>query len=214
MQTVIKQRERIVRKPELVRNPKKNNLQPIIKPRTTNVVRRKTTSIKPRQLQHLSTESLQARQAEITYSYNELLNLSIERRKQLDNTIAFFKWSRKHDELSKWVGDKMEKIRSKETSVLDNPDAAKRVYQAFIGDYLANQAEYVEVEKLAKELVQKKVSFQVDGAHVTSDGIAKKQDQLAKEWQKLGELKKTMDESIKAIQCIDQFNSLCAEVKY
>lgn len=222
MQSVIKQRERIVKKPELVRRTsnrksqqQQQQHQPIIKARGTlnsSIVRRKTTSIKPRQLQHLSTESLKERQVEINYLYNQLLNLSIERRKQLDNTIGFFRWSRKHDDLSKWVREKQAQISNKSNSVLENPDATKRVYQAFIGDYLANQAEYVECERLAKELVAKKLSFPVDGVQVTSESIARRQEELSREWLKLAELKKYWDESIKAIQCIDQFNSLCAEV--
>lgn len=220
MQTVIKPRERMVKKPEMVRTTRRQpqqqqSYQPITKPRTTNIVRRKTTSIKPRQLQHLSTETLQQRQVEINFSYNQLLNVSIERRKQLDNTIAFFKWSRKHDELTRWVHEKQEQIGGGERakhSVLENPDATKRVYQAFIGDYLANQTEYAECEKLAKELVQKKLAFAVDGTQVTSESVAQRQEQLAREWNRLAERKKYWDESIKAIQCIDQFNSLCAEV--
>ena len=42
--------------------------------------------------------------------------------------------------------------------------------------------------------------------------INRKQSELNGEWAKLLELKKYWDNSIKAFQCIDQFNTMCADV--
>ena len=122
MQSVAKQQERIVIKPELtqVRKTIRKREQPTNTNAATTAamvlsqhqkatkkkassLRRKTTSIQPRQLQFLSPDSLQKRQAEINIAFNDLLNASIEKRKQLDMAIAFFKWLRKYDELNKWV---------------------------------------------------------------------------------------------------------------
>ena len=122
LQSVSKQHERIIIKPELtqvrkvIRKKQPNNNaaattaamvlsqhQKAEKKKKANSVRRKTTSIQPRQLQFLSTDALQKRQVEINSSFNSLLNASIEKRKQLDTAIAFFKWLRKYDELNKWV---------------------------------------------------------------------------------------------------------------
>jgi spectrin beta len=124
MQSVAKQQERIVIKPELTQVRKTIRKRPE-QPANTNAattaaiavlsqhqkatkkkassLRRKTTSIQPRQLQFLSPDSLQKRQAEINVAFNNLLNASIEKRKQLDMAIAFLKWLRKYEELNKWV---------------------------------------------------------------------------------------------------------------
>jgi spectrin alpha len=79
------------------------------------------------------------------------------------------------------------------------------LYQAFITDFLATQNEFAPLEKLADELVNKNIPQQ-------SSEIKRKQNDLSCEWTKLLELKKYWDNSIKAIQCIDQFNTMCADV--
>jgi spectrin beta len=60
------------------------------KPKKSSSLRRRTTTIQPKQLQHLSTENLQKRQEGVNSTFNQLLNSSIEKRKQLDNTITFY----------------------------------------------------------------------------------------------------------------------------
>lgn len=167
-QNINKERERLVKKPEVVqvkRVVRKPNpvyvataaatavilLNQDRKAKKGSILRRKTTSIQPRQLQHLNTENLQKRQSDINFTYNQLLNSSIERRKQLDNTITFYKWLRKYDEFSKWLKEKLSQISiNKDDSLLENPDSSKRLYQAFITDFLANQGEYSQIEKLGK----------------------------------------------------------------
>lgn len=47
---------------------------------------------------------------------------------------------------------------------------------------------------------------------MSSEQIKSKHGELSKEWAKLLDLKKYWDNAIKAIQCIDQFNSICADV--
>ena len=93
---------------------------------------------------------------------------------------------------------------NKENSLLENPDSAKRLYQAFITDFLATQNEFPVLQKLADELARKNIEQSAD--------IKKKQTELNTEWNKLLDLKKYWDNSIKAIQCIDEFNTMCADV--
>lgn len=144
-------------------------------------LRRKTTSIQPRQLQHLSTENLKQRQVEINYLYNTLFNGSIEKRKQLDNSICFYKWLRKYEELFRWIKEKKQSLSiDKENSLLDHPDAAKRRYQAFNTDFLANQKEFIEVTQLAGQLVEKKTDFNAAEQNLvmTSAQVRQKHDEL------------------------------------
>jgi spectrin beta len=117
--------------------------------------------------------------------------------------------------MNKWCKEKLQQISvtNKENSILDHPDSAKRLYQAFIADFLANQNEFPQLDKLAESLVTKKSTFGSPGStQLTSMEVNKRQYELNREWQKLLELKKYWDQSIKAIQCIDQFNTLCADV--
>lgn len=177
-------------------------------------LRRKTTSIQPRQLQHLGTESLQKRQIDITNLYGQLFSGSIEKRKQLDNSISFYKWLRKFDELDRWVKDMKQKLSvDKENSLLDHPDEAKRRHQAFNTDFLANQNEYTELVLLANQLSDKKTSFNDTQQNIvmSSEEVMSTQAALAKEWQQLMDLKKYWDNAVKAIQCIDRFNLLHAD---
>ena len=216
-QIITKQRERIIKRPELIkvkkliRKPNQNNIN---KKNRKSSSRRKTTSIQPRQLQYLSTENLKNRQIEISYLYDQLLSESGEKRKQLDNSIEYFRWLRKFEELNKWVKEKLQQMsvtnNKENSSILENPDSAKRLYQAFITDFLANQSDFPQLEKLAENLVIRKTQF--NNGEMTSLDINKKQYDLNREWQKLLDLKKYWDNSIKAIQCIDQFNSLNADV--
>ncbi len=171
-----------------------------------NKLRRKTTSIQPRQLQHLATEGVLKRQVEVNHLYTQLTSGAVEKRKQLDNAISFYKWLRKIAELERWVGEKRKSLsvigdesQLSSSSLLDEPDAAKRRHQAFSADFLANQAEYAEVAALA-------------GSLADPDGeIKRRQEGLVSAWQKLLELKQYWDNAVKAIQCIDRFNLLCAE---
>ena len=129
LQSVAKQQERIVMRPELTQVRKTvrkqqapsnaaanavmmltNKQQKLQQPKKKSSLRRKTTSIQPRQLQYLSTENLQKRQVEVNFLFNSLLNASIEKRKQLDTTISFFKWLRMYEELNKWVCLKKENM--------------------------------------------------------------------------------------------------------
>lgn len=202
--------EKIVRKPNPIVSTLKNE-----KKKKGSILRRKTTSIQPRQLQHLNTENLQKRQADIKFMFNQLLNSSIERRKQLDNTIAFYKWLRKYEEFSKWVREKLEEMSlSNQESLLENPDSSKRLYQAFITDFLAYQNEFSQIEKLSDELVSKKLTCVIETSKkaMSHGEIKQKQSALATDYQKLLELKKTWDNSIKAFQCIEKYNSLYIEV--
>ena len=176
-------------------------------------IRRKTTSIQPRELQHLSTENLLKRQVDINFLYNQLFTGSIQKRKQLDDSIAFYKWLRKFEELDRWIKERRQNLGvDKETSLLENPDAAKRRYQAFNTDFLANQSEFVEITKLASVLTAKKTNFTSSNLIVTSEQIEQKQLVLNNEWLALLELKKYWDNAVKAIQCIDRFNLLYVDV--
>lgn len=202
--------EKIVRKPNPLSNPVHTD-----KKKKSSLLRRKTTSIQPRQLQHLNTENLQKRQVDIKFMFNQLLNSSIERRKQLDNTIAFYKWLRKYEEFSKWVGEKLNEMSlSKQESLLENPDSSKRLYQTFITDFLAYQNEFGQIEKLAEELVSKKLTYVIETSKkaMSHGEIKQKQSQLADDYNKLLQLKKTWDNSIKAFQSIDKYNSMYSEV--
>jgi spectrin beta len=151
LQLVNREHERLVKRPEVVQ-VQKTVRKPASavatataaaaavmllnqKPKKKSSLRRRTTTIQPKQLQHLSTESLHKRQQEVNSLFNQLLSSSVEKRKQLDNTITFYKWLRKYDELSKWIREKLQQIsisNSKENSILENPDSAKRLYQVFI----------------------------------------------------------------------------------
>lgn len=97
-------------------------------------------------------------------------------------------------------------------SILENPDSAKRLYQAFITDYLAVQNEFAQLDSLAADLAPKKLAFNVANETITSETIERKQRELNAEYAKLLALKNYWDNSIKAIQCIDQFNSLYVEI--
>ena len=104
----------------------------------------------------------------------------------------------------KKVKEKLQQISvNKENSLLENPDSAKRLYQAFIADFLATQSEFPSLESLSHELIKKNIS--------QSGEVKRKQSDLSVEWAKLLDLKKYWDNSIKAIQCIDQFNTMCAD---
>lgn len=238
-QTLAKQRVRLVKRPEHVQVkrsiPRKaqvsaanaqadatvNEINQRHNKATSSKLRRKTTSIQPRQLQHLGTEELQKRQVEINYLYGGLLTGAIDKRKQLDGSIAFYKWLRKYDEFGRWIGDKRQQLSiDKENSLLDSPDAAKRRYQAFNTDFLANQNEFADLKQLADQLA---TNGNTHNAHVvitegsrekpiSSAEVAARQADLAKQWQKLLELKKYWDNAVKAIQCIDRFNLVHADV--
>ena len=197
--------QRIVRKPlqPADRQAKKANI---------SLLRRKTTSIQPRQLQHLNTENIQQRQADIAFAYDQLMNASLEKRKQLERTISFYKWLRKFEEISRWVKEKQKQI-NRENSLLENPDSAKRVYQAFTADFLANETEFPQLDKLVEELTARMFTFAANtDEKMTSEQVKLKQAELNRELAKLVELKKYWDQSIKALHSIDQFNMLCAEV--
>jgi len=187
------------------------------KKQANNKLRRKTTSIQPRQLQHLETDGLQKRQVEINFLYSQLLTGSIEKRKQLDNSISFCKWLRKLAELERWVREKTKSLsvigdEANGNSLLDDPESAKRRHQAFNTDFLANQNEYTELAALAKGLVDKKTNFaNGDGLATSSADVKRRQEGLQEEWLKLLELKKYWDNAVKAIQCIDRFNLSQAE---
>lgn len=118
LHNVAKQQERIVVRPELTqvrktirkKRPNTDALDAAVvalgqtqKTKKKSSLRRKTTSIQPRQLQFLSTENLKKRQVDVNFLFNSLVSASIEKRKQLDTAIAFFKWLRKYEELNKWV---------------------------------------------------------------------------------------------------------------
>jgi spectrin beta len=214
LQTIVKQGERIVKK-TVVAADAANALimmsQNNTKKKKTNL-RRKTTSIQPRQLQHLSTELLQKRQVEINFFYGQLFNEAIEKRKLLESSITYYKWLRKYDELDKWLREKQQHLSiDKEeagNSLLENPDAAKRRYQAFNTDFLANQNEFADLERLADDL--KKSSNFPEKASLKN--IQQKQTEINVQWLKLIELKKYWDNSVKAIECIDKFNTSYADV--
>lgn len=241
LQKLAKQRVRLVKRPEHVQVkrliPRKaqisaanaqadatvNEMNQRNNKATNGKLRRKTTSIQPRQLQHLSTEELQKRQVEINYLYSGLLTGSIDKRKQLDGSIAFYKWLRKYDEFGRWIGDKLQQLSiEKENSLLDNPDAAKRRYQAFNTDFLANQNEFADLKQLADHLATNGNTNNpshviiTEGSRrenpISSAEVPARQADLAKQWQKLLELKKYWDNAVKAIQCIDRFNLVHADV--
>ncbi len=211
-----RKQQRLVRKPEVVQVQKvvRKPLASLQKPKKANIslLRRKTTSIQPRQLQHLNTENLQQRQVDLSFAFDQLMNASLEKRKQLERTISFYKWLRKYDELWRWIKEKQLQI-NRENSLLEDPDSAKRVYQAFTTDYLANEAEFPFLDKLAEELSSRKYIYAQNSTEkMTSEQIKAKQAELNRELEKLVDLKKYWDQSIKALHSIDQFNMLCAEV--
>ena len=163
LQIVNREQERLVKRPEVVK-VQKTVRKPASavatataaatavmllnqKPKKKSSLRRRTTTIQPKQLQHLSTENLQKRQLEVNSMFNQLLSSSVEKRKQLDNTITFYKWLRKYDELSKWIKEKLQQISisNKENSILENPDSAKRLYQVFIFIFLFFNLENIRV---------------------------------------------------------------------
>ncbi|CAF0717385.1 unnamed protein product [Brachionus calyciflorus] len=213
--TLTKQKQQIVKRPEVIK-VKKLVQNPINKPnKKASVLRRKPTTVQPRQLQHLNTENLQKRQSDISFTFNQLLNSSIERRKQLDNTITFYRWLRKYEEFSKWVQEKLQQMSiNNRDSLLENTHSSKLLYQAFITDFLANQNEYSQIEKLSDELINKKLTYVIETSKkaMSHGEIKQKSTHLNSEWLKLLELKKYWDNSIKAFQCIEKFNSLYVEV--
>ncbi len=211
-----RKQQRVVRKPQIVQVQKavRKPLASKQKPKKANIslLRRKTTSIQPRQLQHLNTENLQQRQVDLSFAFDQLMNASLEKRKQLERAISFYKWLRKYDEMWRWLKEKQLQI-NRENSLLEDPDSAKRVYQAFTADYLANEAEFPQLDKLADELSSRKwIYAQNTNEQMTSEQIKLKQAELNRELAKLVDLKKYWDQSIKALHSIDQFNMLCAEV--
>lgn len=208
VQNVTKQQQQ---KQQIIKNNKSVS-SVLLKKDKKSSLRRKTTSIQPRQLQHLGSENLQKRQVEINFFYSQLFNASIDKRKYLEGSIAFYKWYRHYNELDKWIKDKQQSlsIEKEENSLLDNPDGAKRRYQAFNTDFLANQNDFNSLEKLADDL--KRTNSTNPMTNMSYAQIQQKQTELNYQWLKLVELKKYWDNSVKAIECIDQFNVSFAEV--
>ena len=187
-----------------------NILKPIAK---RSSLRRKTTSIQPRQLKFMNTEGLKKRQIEVNTLYAELLEASLEKRKQLENAKLFYRWHRRHEEFVKWTKDKLVHLSVDEkNSLIDSPDAAKRRYQAFSTDFLANQAEFGELEKVASEISDKNLTIYINGQIYTSSNVSQLQASLKSDYQKLLDLKRYWDNAIKAIQCIEKFNMVHADV--
>ena len=231
VQKFSKQHERFFKRPEIIRVKKaktgektpKKSLNPLLatkavatlimlNPRRSSL-RRKTTSIQPRQLKFLNTENLKKRQIEINQLYAELLSLSAEKRKQLENAKLFHRWQRKYEDFTQWQKEKLSQLSiDKENSLLENPDAAKRRYQAFNTDFLANQTEFAELEKLTLDICEKNLTIYINGTIYTSPEVSRMQGRLREDYQKLLDLKRYWDNAVKAIQCIEKFNILHADV--
>ena len=208
---IVKQIEqRKVKKQEIVKTKKIVMKPKAIKPLLRNQSKKnepKKPVIQPRHLEHLDTDALIQRQKEISVSYAVLKNAGTERHKRLENAIMLYRWQRQYEECFKWIKDKQIQLSiEKENSLVENPDAAKRRYQAFNTDFLATQPEVLQVEKLAEDIILTMPAGK-------SEGIKKKQIDFKKEWNKLLDLKKYWDNAVKAITCIENFNASYADVK-
>lgn len=210
VQKVPKIREKSVKKRDVVK-AKKIVMKPkpkLISKASMNANKNaKKPVIQPHHLQHLDSGALKDRQIEIRFSYNRLKEAAIERKHKLENAINLYKWQRQYDECLKWIRDKQVQMKiDKDKSLVENPDSVKRMYQAFNTDFLANQSEIAQLEKLSEDLVKILPPNQ-------ADLVNKRQVELTREWNKLLELKKYWDNAIKAITCIENFNLLYADVK-
>ncbi len=204
----IRKVRKIVMKPKFMTTTTTSNKvmgQETKKPKTKTI---KKPQILPRQLQNLDTDDLVKRQMDINHAYKQLKVAAVERKHKLEDTINLFKWQRKYDECVKWTGQIEQQMTiDRDNSLIENPDAAKRRYHAFNTDFLANQANVAELDRLGTDLVSK---FTL--ATKNKDMVRRKQADFAVQWAKLLDLKKYWDNTVKSITCIEAFNGLYADV--
>lgn len=147
------------------------------------------------------------RQASLQDRFQELLRVSDERRRKLEDASTFYRFRREVDDLDSWVGD-----RSRAAGAMDLNGSAeqlanqRKTFQNFQIDIEANQA---RIDAINKELAPQLLAQ----GHSSADEIDEERRRALQQWQALRDQARERQKALDAAYEVQSFEETGNELK-
>ncbi|XP_040070142.1 spectrin beta chain, non-erythrocytic 1 [Ixodes scapularis] len=146
---------------------------------------------------------VQQRQASIDASYQNLLQMSKERRSYLEDAICLFGFFRECSDFEAWMVDK-EKLLTVEDPA-ENVEVRKKKFENFVTDLSASKVRLDEIDRKVGEFVENK--------HSQLDAIRTRSRQIHGRWDRLNQLKQQKERSLEGATSVELFHRTCDDAR-
>ncbi|CAD5123350.1 DgyrCDS11708 [Dimorphilus gyrociliatus] len=165
---------------------------------------RRTPSKRSQGNLHFDKENVDLRQKSINSAYDRLCSSGRRRRRMLEDTALYYRFSAECDSFEKWLTDK-ERILAIKEQLSEKVIEAKMKFEALITDMAANKPTLDSINTMADTMLSKE--------HSLAREIDSRRSKINERWERLNSLKLQKEKTLKGASSLELLGNTCDELK-